>query len=77
MACEGEQSQVAEYKCYLLNRDNRILRREDLEAETLPNAVQRGHALVEQSRDRFDGFEIWQGTERLHVYRRTASLTAR
>ncbi|MDE2165259.1 MAG: hypothetical protein KGJ66_02835 [Alphaproteobacteria bacterium] len=68
---------MAEYKCYLLNRDNRILRREDVEADTLPNAVQRGHALIEAQRERFDGFEIWHGAERLHVFRRTAALTTR
>ena len=68
---------MAQYKCYLLNRDNHILRREDLEVDALPHAVERGHALIEAQRERFHGFEIWQGAERLHVFRRTASLATR
>lgn len=61
---------MTQYKCYLLNRDNHILQREDLEVDTLPRAVERGHVLIEQSRERFYGFEIWQGAERLHAFHR-------
>ncbi|HVA35495.1 MAG TPA: hypothetical protein VNG52_04615 [Stellaceae bacterium] len=61
---------MAQYKCYLLNRDNHILRREDVDVDALPRAVERGHALIEQARERFHGFEIWQGAERLHAFRR-------
>jgi hypothetical protein len=68
----GGASQVTQYKCYLLNRDNHILRREDLEVDALPRAVEHAHLLIEQGGERFHGFEIWQGTERLHAFRREA-----
>ncbi|HYL34237.1 MAG TPA: hypothetical protein VEU53_13945 [Stellaceae bacterium] len=67
----GSASQLAQYKCYLLNRDNHIIRREDVEVEELARAIEQGYALIEQSRERFDGFEIWQGAERLHAFKRS------
>lgn len=62
---------MAQYKCYLLNRDNHIIRREDVEVEGLVSAIEHGYALIDSSRDRFDGFEIWQGAERLHAFKRS------
>lgn len=62
---------MAQYKCYLLNRDNHIIRREDVEVDALPHAIKHGHDLIERARERFDGFEIWQGAERLHAFKRS------
>jgi hypothetical protein len=63
---------VAQYKCYLLNRENHILRREDVEVDALPHAIERGHALLDRTPERFHGFEIWEGAERLHAFKREA-----
>jgi len=62
---------VAQFKCYLLNRDNHIIRREDVEVEALRHAIAHAHTLIDQARERFDGFEIWQGAERLHAFKRS------
>ncbi|MGH6968116.1 MAG: hypothetical protein ACREEL_09475 [Stellaceae bacterium] len=63
---------MAQYKCYLLSRDNHIIRREDVEVEELMRAIELGHVLLGNAPNRFHGFEIWQGAERLHAFRRSA-----
>jgi hypothetical protein len=56
------------YRCYLTQR-GRIIRGEDLDAITLPEAVALGYELLEQLAvaNDLDGIEIWEDAKLLYA----------
>ena len=65
---------MAHYRCYFLGADGRIKEVEDIHCGTDDEAIAAGRQLVARRADR-DGFEIWNGTRRIHGEQRTPSGT--
>ena len=53
------------YRCYFLNAANRIEAAEDLDAETLSEAVERAQSML-QSRPQHRAIELWEGARRVY-----------
>ena len=64
---------VPMFSCYVLDRDNRIQSRTDIEARSLGEAIDRVREKLKTRRERLS-FEIWQGARRVHPERRDDSM---
>jgi len=56
------------YRCYFLDRQDRIRSAEDIEAESLDQAVELAHTMLKE-RPQHRSVEVWEGTLRAYASR--------
>ena len=54
---------MASFRCYFLDSDDHIRAAEVIEAKALGEAIEKGLAMLRQSR--FEGLEIWEGATKV------------
>jgi hypothetical protein len=75
--CRVEQAgRMPIYHCYFLDGDDRIAAVEDIDADALPEAVDRAQAMLHR-RAHHRTVEVWQGTRRLYATEGTGPRPAR